>query len=393
MAVIFCSLLLFHGASALDAAGAPVLAGKRVAIRTAETCPSDPDPLGLVSNDFYSDCGQAELNKVKGWIAASLAANGVFGSVGDDNPDLLLTVTMTQVEADEGVAGMFTDLAPATMKFTAAYHLADTAGRVLKSGTMHHEAEEAYFGGNEDVEEQVFSEKIAAAAATPADTTAAAANGAGRLANTPPSGSAAGQLDDAVAQQNYRDLVATAYRSLQTKPPIPADAFAVALAKTNQLASAIIEGRMYLRLVPNAPDAQSMPELVAEWGKAAPPPNLPSGFPMPPGLPGWGFEVTDTPDIVTSAMGQANAKGVLALLILTSSPVQAAGLEVGEVIVCVKSDVIASPENLRAIISMLPPKTIAQAVILRGGKQITIECAVRQRRYCNRAHTKNVRVI
>ena len=128
----------------------------------AESCPSDPDPLGLVSNDFYSDCGQAELNKVKGWIAASLTAKGVFGSVGDDNPDLVLTVTMTQDEADEGAAGMFTDLAPATMKFTATYQLTGTAGRVLKSGTVHHEAEEAYFGGNEDAEEQKFAEKIAA---------------------------------------------------------------------------------------------------------------------------------------------------------------------------------------------------------------------------------------
>ncbi|MDA8093520.1 MAG: hypothetical protein M0T84_06325 [Betaproteobacteria bacterium] len=166
-------------ASRPDAVGAPVLAGKRVAIRMAESCPSDPDPLGLVSNDFYSDCGQAELNKVKGWIAASLTAKGVFGSVGDDNPDLVLTVTMTQDEADEGAAGMFTDLAPATMKFTATYQLADTAGRVLKSGTVHHEAEEAYFGGNEDAEEQVFAGKIAAAAAAPANAAAPNANGAG----------------------------------------------------------------------------------------------------------------------------------------------------------------------------------------------------------------------
>ena len=164
----------------------PVLAGKRVAIRMAENCPSDPDPLGLVGNNFYSDCGKDELNKVKGWIAASLATKGVFGSVGDNNPDMVLTVTMTQDEADEGVAGIFTDLAPATMKFTAAYQLTGTDGRVLESGTVHHEAEEAYFGGNEDAEERVFAEKIAAAAVTPTGTTAPAVN---RPANAPLSGS------------------------------------------------------------------------------------------------------------------------------------------------------------------------------------------------------------
>ncbi|MDA8093524.1 MAG: PDZ domain-containing protein, partial [Betaproteobacteria bacterium] len=276
----------------------------------------------------------------------------------------------------------------------AKYSLIDSSGTVLSSGT----AAVSNSDLDDDAAHQDLMAKIADAI-TSANFVAATAGGAPAAASPASGGAqsyAAGQLADAVGTQNYRDLVAKAYRSLVTKPPVPADALAdktagdaalargdaaaastaylaaansaiwwpeahralaLALAKTNQLASAIIEGRMYLQLVPNAPDAQSMNELVAEWSKAAPPPILPSNIAMPPGLPGWGIQVADTPDVVTSAMGRPNAKGVLVLLVLTGSPAQTAGFEVGDVIVSVNGDAITSPENLRAITSTLPPHT------------------------------------
>ena len=134
---------------------------KRLAIKVLADCPSDPDPLGLGSSDYYSSCDQDELDKVKSWIAAALMVKGVFGRIGDDNPDLVLTVTLTQSGSFAGVAGAVTDMAPSTMKYTANYQLSDVGGRPLASGKVHHEEEEAYFGGNEDEAEQHFAEKIA----------------------------------------------------------------------------------------------------------------------------------------------------------------------------------------------------------------------------------------
>ncbi|MDA8093523.1 MAG: hypothetical protein M0T84_06340 [Betaproteobacteria bacterium] len=81
MAAVFGSLLLFQGVSAPDAAGAPALAGKRIAIRIAQACPSDPDPLGLVDDSMYSDCDQDELDKLRGLLADDIEAKGVFGSI------------------------------------------------------------------------------------------------------------------------------------------------------------------------------------------------------------------------------------------------------------------------------------------------------------------------
>ena len=413
MAAVFCSLLLFQGVSAPDAAGAPALAGNRVAIRMAQTCPSDPDPLGLVDDKIYSDCDQDELDKLRGLLAADIEAKGVFGGIAEADGNLTLSVTLTKDQ--EIGTGTALDLVVDTNDWVSAakYSLTDASGTVLSSGTAavtNHTLDdgEAHRDLMAKIADAITSANIGAATAGGAPAAASTASG---VAQSYAAGYAAGQLVHAVAEQNYRDLVAKVYRSLPTKPPVPADALAdktagdaalargdaaaastaylaaansaiwwpeahralaLALAKINQLASAIIEGRMYLQLVPNAPDVQSMNELVAEWSKAAPPPNLPSSFPMPPGLPGWGIQVADTPDVVPSAMGRPNAKGVLVLLVLTGSPAQTAGFEVGDVIVSVNGDAITSPENLRAITSTLPPHTTAQAAILRGGKQITL---------------------
>lgn len=145
---------------------ASAIAGKRVAIKVVSQCPSDPDPLGLLpGNDSYSDCAQDELNKLRDWITTSLTSKGVFGQISDDNPDFILTVTLTQSMSTEGAAGFATDLAPSTLEFTATYQLTDAGGRPVNNGTVHHEDAEDYFGGNEDAVEQAFAGKIAAAVA------------------------------------------------------------------------------------------------------------------------------------------------------------------------------------------------------------------------------------
>ncbi len=151
---------------------------KRLAIKVVSQCPADPDPIGLVSSDMYSDCDQEELDKVRGWITSSLTGKSAFGSVGDENPDLVLTITLTQSMSSQGAAGMLTDLAPSTLKFGATYQLADSAGRVVKSGEVHHEADEAYFGGNEDEEEQKFAAKIADAVSPDGPVTGTSSRGA-----------------------------------------------------------------------------------------------------------------------------------------------------------------------------------------------------------------------
>jgi hypothetical protein len=136
-------------------------AGKRLAIRVLARCPSDPDPFGIVDSSFYSSCEQDELDKVKAWIAAELTRRGTFASIGGDNPDLVLTVTLTQSEADMGAAGLITDLAPKTIKYTGEYQLADKSGTTLRSGKVHHEDGENLAGDNYEDVEKVFAAKLA----------------------------------------------------------------------------------------------------------------------------------------------------------------------------------------------------------------------------------------
>jgi hypothetical protein len=124
---------------------------------------------------------------VRGWITSSLTSKGVFAEIGEENPDFILTVTLTQSMVTEGAAGFITDLAPATLEFTATYQLTDSRGQVVKSDTVHHEDAEDYFGGNEDNVEQQFADKIAASVTGSAPGSAAAPPGASNAPASEPS--------------------------------------------------------------------------------------------------------------------------------------------------------------------------------------------------------------
>ena len=157
-------------------------AGKRLAIRMAQNCSSDPDPLGIVSSDLYSRCAESTLSRLQRRIAAALAAKGIFGSVGNASPSLTLTVTLTQMQATQGVVGMFIDLVPYTLEFTATYQITNASGQVVASGKVHHEqgGNSGSFGGeNGKAALQAFATKIAAAVAASGATNAPAIHGPG----------------------------------------------------------------------------------------------------------------------------------------------------------------------------------------------------------------------
>jgi hypothetical protein len=138
----------------------PGYGGKRLAIKVVSQCPGDPDPMGVANMSFYSDCDQDELDKVRGWIAASLSAKSMFGQIGDNNPDLVLTVTLTKDMDDR--SGALTDFSTGAFEFEANYQLADGAGYPLQSGTVSHQAPDDEDGA---AAEQQFADKIATSVA------------------------------------------------------------------------------------------------------------------------------------------------------------------------------------------------------------------------------------
>ncbi|MHB8392748.1 MAG: hypothetical protein ACYDBH_24740 [Acidobacteriaceae bacterium] len=153
---------------------------KRLAIKVVSQCPPDPDLIGLIDSNFYSKCGQSELDQVRGWVAADLARKNMFASIDDGASDLVLTITMTKDMMDFGVAGIFTSLAPGTLKFAANYQLADTAGHVLENGTVAHDGKlgEGNMSSSAAVHvEQQFAAKIANEVAAGTATTKAVGSG------------------------------------------------------------------------------------------------------------------------------------------------------------------------------------------------------------------------
>ena len=383
----------------------PTLAGqRRIAVTIQDNCHTTE--IADDNCDFDNADTRTFLATA---LNQSLTSHGLVVASADVPTDLRLVVTITEVgDNSPGATGFLCLLCDALPQATASasYQVTDAAGRIGPGGSVHTTADGTRAGLQKLADEIATGVTGQSASGVPGT----ASMGPG-VARSYAAGYRAGQQVALVAGNNYRDLVAKAYRLLPTKPPVPADALtdknaaaaalargdvasavtaytaavhsapwwpdaerelAVASARAGQLPAAIVADEMYLKLSPDAPDAGEMKAKLDEWSKAAPPPILPSNIAMPPGLPGWGIQVADTPDVVTSAMGRPNAKGVLVLLVLTGSPAQTAGFEVGDVIVSVNGDAITSPENLRAITSTLPPHTIAQAAILRGGKQITL---------------------
>ena len=139
------------------------------------------------------------------------------------------------------------------------------------------------------------------------------------------------QQTNAAANAALLDLVAKAYRSLATKPPLPDDARAeklkaeaalrrrhggggprlyggaqrrilvargtsgigAASAKLNKPADAIVDMNDYLELAPDAPDAAQMREKIADWSRLAPPPPPPpAAITMLPGTRGLGTSLS-----------------------------------------------------------------------------------------------------
>jgi PDZ domain len=117
-------------------------AGKRLAIRIVQNCPSDPDPLGLVSDNLYSDCDQDELDQLRGWLTSEITAKNIFAGVVDADADLTLTVTLTK-DQEIGSDTIFGDLANEDQyEAQADYRLTDAAGAVLLGGTVDSRAKD-----------------------------------------------------------------------------------------------------------------------------------------------------------------------------------------------------------------------------------------------------------
>ena len=165
------------GGATVPAPLASAIAGKRVAIKVVSQCQSDPDPLGLLpGSDTYFDCGADVLNLVRAKVVQTFAAKGVFASVGDDNPDLILTVTLTKITE-------VTHLGVDMTEMSSNYRLTDLAGHVLTSGTTDIEYNASVFDFSPYTDKifQSFADKLVTevTAGTASGTTVTASSPAG----------------------------------------------------------------------------------------------------------------------------------------------------------------------------------------------------------------------
>jgi hypothetical protein len=142
-------------------AAAPAQAGsfttKRLAVRIVAHCPEDPDSFS--GDDYYSKCEQDEMDKLRGWISSALQAKHVFAAIGDDKPDMVLTVTLTKDMDDRSDAN---DFSAGVLKFEADIQLADSAGNILQKATVTDQGRDDAEG---DAVEREFAGKIADAGA------------------------------------------------------------------------------------------------------------------------------------------------------------------------------------------------------------------------------------
>ena len=175
-----------RGGAVATASMSSSYAGKRLAIRMIDKCPSDPsdlDPLHVSPVDYYG-CSGPWADKVRDAVEASLSSEGVFGIIGNGSPDFVLTVTLTQFVADGGAAGVVMAFPPVTVKLAANYELADVTGHVTASGTVHDEEGPGDEDEEDDATLRQFASKIAAAIV------ARPGAGASGIAGVAPQGSA-----------------------------------------------------------------------------------------------------------------------------------------------------------------------------------------------------------
>ncbi len=100
----------------------------------AGECPKDPDPTGLVNNDYYFKCGPSKLGNIKNRIGEALTSRYGVAAITEDNPDYILAVTLTKDMVDKGTAssGVLDFLVPDavvmstsfTFQLAATYQLA-----------------------------------------------------------------------------------------------------------------------------------------------------------------------------------------------------------------------------------------------------------------------------
>ncbi|MDE2164568.1 MAG: PDZ domain-containing protein [Alphaproteobacteria bacterium] len=379
-------------------------AGKRLAIRVAQDCPSDPDPLGIVSDNLYSDCDQDELDQLRGWLAAEITAKNIFAGVVDTDADLTLTVTLTK-DQEIGSDTIFGDLANEDQyEAQADYRLTEAAGTVLLSGSVDSRAKDYADSDIEGVHKDLMA-KVAEAVVTGAP--------AGISPAAPPKLSPWQQQAQAAGDAGYFDLIASAYRALPTKPPLPDEArtyklqaeaavksgdikagalaylaalrialwwpeghreYALLAAKLNRPAVAASEMQDYLRLAPDAPDAAQARAEIEEWSRLAPPlPPPPASLPMSPeGSSRLGILIADTPGIVASAMGKPDLEGALVTVVMTGSPAESGGVAKGDVVVGYDGKPVAGAMDLAADIKDGTPGAKISLEVLRGQKQLTL---------------------
>jgi len=397
--LLACAGLALSGAPAMGQVGASpdptVYAGKRLAISVVERCASKPSVATFLLDTDEDDCGPNTLAAIRAKIVSDFAGRGVFASVGDGNGDLVLTVTLTKKKVDS--SGPFGDFT-AKYRMAADYALTNSTGVSLASGAVSLDA------GATDSDaslEQHFADKLAATVL-----------GQGATGAASPQLSPLEQQTNAAANAALLDLVAKAYRSLATKPPLPDDAraeklkaeaalqsgdtaaaghaymaalnaafwwpeghreLALLLAKLNKPADAIVDMNDYLELAPDAPDAAQMREKIADWSRLAPPPPPPpAAITMLPGTRGLGTIIIDTPSIIAQAMNRPDLEGALVVFVMSGSPAERAGLAQGDVVVAYNGHPVNGGAGLRVFIKGEVPGATAQLSVLRGQQQLSL---------------------
>lgn len=395
----------------------PALSGAAARITLAVTshCAKDPDPMGFVSMSMYSGCKQKEMNELRSQIAGAFAQRHVTLADGDAG-DLRITVTLTKEEDKRPSSFMpFGDFMTGTMDYEAIYQITDASGRVVHSGNITQQGPDSH---PVNVEKQ-FAAKVAdtltpqLAAPAPAPAPASITPQA-EVATSTPQPAPAAHVETPVelaAQANLYEILAQAYRYLAVKPVLPDDArqqklkaedalkahdpnaagaayaaalksanwwpegfrgLALALSQTNHTEQAIVWMRRYLEFVPNAPDAAQMQTLIDVWSQLAPPPPLPTSFPVPPGLH-LGVASVDTPSIVAMASGNPDLEGALIAIVYSGSPAEAAGLAKGDIILSYNGAPVRNAQDLIANASKAAPGASAELEVQRGQTKISIK--------------------
>ena len=368
----------------------------------AANCPKDPDPFGIVSNNFYSKCKPDEMNTLRSQISDELTAKHVIvePSTANGAYQAMVTITQDMDDRNHGLAAL-SDFASGTLKFAATYQITDASGQSIASNTVTQQGSDSH---PKDIEKQ-FAYKIgdALAGLGPASTTSPATDAASPIQTT-----AMQQLDQA-AQANDYHILAHAYQSLPIKPLVPdiaraqkragddamktnnaaaaekdyesalraaiwwpdaMRALSLSLAQINNKAEAIVWMQRYLEFVPNADDALVMQAKVADWSKVAAPTPLPTILQEPKGSR-LGASFTDTPSIVALSIGQPDLEGAMLSYVFTGSIADRAGLQVGDILVSFNDAPITNARDLFVDCATAPQGSSAELEVWRSQNKIT----------------------